>query len=146
MEFEVVPELQTLWQYTQNATFAAIAEEEYAKNGSGPLGVPNGAAFAVFRAPDEVFEAVNDTFHPSLPADRGQLMFQYSSSTLRPNDPNISIIAPFVALTQPQASGYMQLASADYRDDPLIYSNYYGSAGTLRPSYSLPYQIEGLSS
>lgn len=126
-----MPGLQTLWQHTQNATFAAIAEAEYAKNGSGPLSVPNGAAFAVFRALDSVFDAVNDTFHPSLPADRGQLMMRYSSPTLRANDPNASLTSPFVALTLPQASGYMQLASADYWDDPIIHSNYYGSAGTL---------------
>ena len=129
MEFEVTPEVQTLWQYTENATFAAIAEEEYKNNGSGPLGVPNGAAFAVYRAPDSVFEAVNDTFHTSLPADRGHLLFQYSSSTFQATTPNVSIISPFVGLVQPQDPGHMLLASADYRDDPLIYSNYYGSAG-----------------
>ncbi|KAL8727917.1 MAG: hypothetical protein Q9181_005530 [Wetmoreana brouardii] len=129
MEFEVTSELETLWQYTENATFAAIAEQEYRKNGSGPLGVPNGAAFAVSRIPDSVFEAVNDTFHPSLPADRGHLLFQYSSSTLQATTPNVSIIAPFVALAQPETPGHMSIASADYRDAPLIYPNYYGSAG-----------------
>lgn len=129
MEFEVIPELETLWQYTENASFAATAEQEYRTNGSGPLGVPNGAAFAISRIPNTVFEAVNDTFHPSLPADRGHLLFQYSSSTLRSNSPNTSIIAPFVAVAQPEASGHMLLASADYRDAPLIYSNYYGSKG-----------------
>lgn len=129
MEFEVTSEVETLWQYTQNATFAAIVEQEYRANGSGPLGVPNGAAFAISRVPDSVFEAVNDTFHPSLPADRGQLLYQYSSSTLRSGSPNVSIVAPFVALAQPEASGHMLLASADYRDPPLIYPNYYGSEG-----------------
>ena len=129
MEFEVTSEVQTLWQYSENATFAAIAEEEYQKNGSGPLGVSNGAAFALYRAPDSVFEAVNDTFHPSLPADRGYLLMQYSTSTFQSTAPNVSIVSPFVGLTQPQASGHMLLASADYRDAPLIYSNYFGSAG-----------------
>jgi len=129
MEFEVPSSIETLWQYTQNSTFKTIAEEEYYKDGSGPLGVPNGAAFAVSRIPDAIFQAVGDTFHPSLPADRGHLMFQYSSSTLQQTTPNVSIISPFVALAQPEASGYMKLASADYRDAPLIYSNYYGSRG-----------------
>ena len=129
MEFEVISEVQTLWQYTENATFAAIAEQEYKTNGSGPLGVPNGAAFAIYRAPDAVFEAVNDTFHTSLPADRGQLLFQYSSSTFQATTPNSSIVSPFVGLVQPQASGNMSLASADYRDAPIINSNYYGSVG-----------------
>ena len=137
MEFEVVQEVDTLWQYTQNVTYAAIARDEYYTNHTGPLSVPNGAAFAVWRAPDEVFEAVNDTFHTSLPADRGQMMFQYSSSTLRPNDANVSIIGPFVALVQPEASGNVTLASADYRDDPLIYSNYYGSPGRQTRSFCL---------
>jgi len=30
---------------------------------------------------------------------------------------------------QPEAAGYIRLSSSDYRDNPLIYSNYYGSAG-----------------
>jgi choline dehydrogenase len=128
MAFEVTSEIQTLWQYTQNATFSAIAAEEY-KNARGPLGVPNGAAFAVSRAPDSIFKAVNDTFHPSLPADRGHLLYQYAASTLTGSTPNVSIVSPFVAVAQPEGSGYMLLASADYRDAPLIYSNYYGSAG-----------------
>lgn len=131
MEFSVTPSLETLWQYTENATYEAIAEKLYEANGKGPLGVPNGAAFAVSRVPDSVFEAVNDTFHPAQPADRGQLLYQYSSSTFQATTPNISIISPFVSLVQPEASGYLHLKSADYRDDPLIYSNYYGSAGEL---------------
>ncbi|ERF73793.1 hypothetical protein EPUS_09287 [Endocarpon pusillum Z07020] len=129
MSFEVTSQVETLWQYTQNATFAALAEEEYINNSSGPLSVPNGAAFAIYRAPDSVFEAVDDTFHTSLPADRGQLLFQYSTSTFQATTPNVSIVSPFVGLVQPQDSGYMLLASADYRDAPLVYSNYYGSAG-----------------
>lgn len=133
MEFSVTPSLETLWQYTENATYEAIAEKLYEANGKGPLGVPNGAAFAVSRIPDSVFESVNDTFHPALPADRGQLLYQYSSSTFQATTPNISIISPFVSLVQPEASGYLHLKSADYRDDPLIYSNYYGSAGKSSP-------------
>ena len=131
MEFEVTQPVETLWQYTENATFESIAESEYKNSGSGPLGVPNGAAFAIHRAPDSVFEATNDTFHTSLPADRGQLLFQYSSSTFQATTPNVSIVSPFVGLAQPQDAGYMTLSSADYRDAPLIYSNYYGSPGML---------------
>ncbi|KAK4553123.1 hypothetical protein LTR86_009850 [Recurvomyces mirabilis] len=129
MEFEVTQDIQTLWQYTENSTFAEIAAQEYSKNGSGPLGVPNGAAFACSRIPDDVFSGANDTFHTSLPADRPQLLFQYSSSTFQATTPNASIIAPFVALVQPQAPGNMTIASADYRDHPLIYSNWFGSEG-----------------
>ncbi|PVH95099.1 GMC oxidoreductase [Periconia macrospinosa] len=106
MEFEVSSNLETLWQYTQNSSFKAIAEAEYRNNGSGPLGVPSGSAFALARIPDES-----------------------SSSTLQSTTPNVSIIAPFVAVAQPEAAGYMKLASSDYRDQLLIYTNYYGSAG-----------------
>ena len=129
MSFEANAIPQTLWQYTENATYEATAESEYAADGSGPLGVPNGAAFALYRAPDSIFEAVGDTFHPSLPADRGHLLFQYSTTPLSGGLPDVSIISPFVAVAQPEDSGYMELASADYRDAPLIYSNYFGSAG-----------------
>jgi choline dehydrogenase len=129
MEFEVTSSLETLWQYTQNSSYKAIAEAEYRTNSSGPLGVPNGSAFALSRIPDEVFAGVNSTYHTSLPADRAHLLFQYSSSTLQATTPNVSIIAPFVAVAQPEAAGYMKLASSDYRDQPLIYTNYYGSAG-----------------
>lgn len=129
MSFEVKPSVETIWQYTQNSTFVNIAQQEYRINATGPLGVPNGFAFAVSRVPDYVFKAVNDTYHPSLPADRGHLLWQYSNTPLSGGLPNVSIISPFVALGQPEASGYMKLASADYKDKPLIYSNYYGSPG-----------------
>ncbi|PQE06752.1 glucose-methanol-choline oxidoreductase protein [Rutstroemia sp. NJR-2017a BBW] len=132
MEFQVTDNIQTLWQTTQNATFQTIANAEYSNAGGangGPLGVPSGAAFALQRVPDSVFQAVNDTYHPSLPADRGQLLYQYSASTLSAGTPNVSIVSPFVAVSQPEDSGYLHLASSDYRDAPLIYSNYFGSAG-----------------
>ncbi|KAM3067360.1 hypothetical protein ACMFMG_005284 [Clarireedia jacksonii] len=132
MEFQVTQNVQTLWQSTQNSTFSAIAAAEYEHAGGangGPLGVPSGAAFALQRVPDSIFQAVNDTYHPSLPADRGQLLYQYSASTLSAGTPNVSIVSPFVAVSQPEGSGYLHLASADYRDAPLIYSNYFGSAG-----------------
>ena len=131
MEFEVTQEVQTIWQYTQNATFEAIATQDYTGNkGAGPLGVPPGAAFATYRAPDSVFKSVEDHFHTSLPGDRAHLLFQYATSTFQATTPNVSIISPFVGLVQPEDSGYMLLASNDYHDKPLIYSNYYGSIGT----------------
>ena len=139
MEFEAKPELETLWQYTQNATEVAITEQEYRQNGSGPLGAASGAAFALSRVPDSVFQAVGDTYHPSLPADRAHLLWQYSNTPLQAGTPNVSIVSPFVSLCQPEAAGYMRLASADYRDDPLIYSNWYGSKGELiYPKYADP--------
>ncbi|CAK3866747.1 Glucose-methanol-choline oxidoreductase [Lecanosticta acicola] len=128
IEYEMIADVGTSWQLQNNATFATINKEEYAKDGGGFLGVPGGG-YALERVPDAVFEAVNDTFHPSLPADRGQLLYQYVPAPFLPNAPNSSIISPFVALVQPEATGYIRLNSSDFRDDPLIYSNYYGSPG-----------------
>lgn len=128
LEVEVTPDVQSVWQLLYNATDTAITQAEYANHGKGPLGATDSGSFAIARVPDSVFEAVNDTFHTSLPADRGQLLYQYATAAFLPG-PNISIISPFVALVQPEATGYIRLNSTDFRDDPLIYSNYYGSAG-----------------
>lgn len=129
LEYQVTQSVETAFQLTQNSTFRRFAEEEYSRNGSGPLGVLGSLPFAVARAPDRIFEAVKDTFHPSLPADRGQLLYQATSGSLLSTLPNVSLISAFVALVQPEASGYLLLNSSDYRDDPLIYSNYFGSPG-----------------
>ena len=129
LEYEVTQEVQTSWQYTQNTTFVAIAKEEYARDGSGPLGQSGGGPFAMARVPDIVFDTVNDTFHPSLPPDRAHLLYQVGNAAFVAGSPNTSIISPFVALVQPEAAGYMRLNSTNFRDDPLIYSNYYGSPG-----------------
>ncbi len=47
MKFKVTSEAQTRRQYTENATVAATAERAYNTNGSDPLSVTNGAAFAI---------------------------------------------------------------------------------------------------
>ncbi|WPH01319.1 Hypothetical protein R9X50_00415800 [Acrodontium crateriforme] len=129
-EFEVVPSVETLWQWAANATGAAIANREYAEKRRGPLSVDTGQAFSIIRAPDSVFKKANASpYYPNLPADRGHILMQFSSGAYRQPSPNISLISPFVAVVQPEESGYMQLASKDYRDSPIIHSNYYGSAG-----------------
>lgn len=130
LEVEVPNDVQTVWQYLYNNTFAAQAEAEYQANASGFLARNDAGSFAMARVPDAVFEAVNDTFHPSLPSDRGHLLYQFVTAPLLPNvGPNITIASPFIALVQPEASGSIRLASADFREPPLINSNYYGSAG-----------------
>lgn len=128
LEYEVTQDVGTSWQLENNASFAAAAKEEYAKDGGGFLGVVGGG-YALERVPNEVFEAVNDTFHPSLPKDRGQLLYQFVPAPMLHNPPNVSIISSFVALVQPEASGHLRLNTSDFREDPLIYSNYYGSPG-----------------
>ena len=37
------------------------------------------------RVPDEIYEAVNATFGPSLPPDRGQLLYQLPTAAFLPN-------------------------------------------------------------
>jgi hypothetical protein len=135
MSFEVTGDVRSLWQCLFNSTYAPIARAQYDIDGSGPLGVPNGVAFATTRVPDSVFEAVNDTFHPSLPADRGHLIFQYSSSPLLPDYAgNVTMVSPFVSLVQPELPGHMELTSADYRDQPKIFTNYFASPGRFNGS------------
>ncbi|KAI7270739.1 hypothetical protein KC345_g7354 [Hortaea werneckii] len=129
LEVEVVPEVESIWQYLNNATFAAEAHAEYATNSSGFLARNDAGSFAMARVPDAVFHAVNDSFHPSLPSDRGHLLYQYVNAAFVPNSPNVSIASPFVALAQPEAAGSLRLASSDFRIPPLIESNYFGSPG-----------------
>lgn len=145
LEYEVTNEVQTLWQYSNNATTKAEYERLYQQNpAQGPMGVPNGMAFAVYRAPDSVFAGVNSTFHTDLPADRGQLLMQYGTSNFQAKDNYTNIISPFVAVSQPEASGEIYLASADYRDDPIIQSNYYGSASKFTASATVQARQERL--
>lgn len=89
----------------------------------------NGDVSAGLRAPDSVFEAVNSSYYLSIPEDRPQIMYQYATTPFLPNSPNVSIIGAFASVVQPEESGYIALNSSDYRDPPLIYSNYYGSEG-----------------
>jgi len=43
----------------------------------------------------------------------------------------MNVITAFAALVQPEASGSLHLSSSDYRVNPLIDSNYYGSPSDL---------------
>ncbi|KAF2219777.1 choline dehydrogenase, partial [Elsinoe ampelina] len=133
LEYEVTDEVETLWRYERDAEFAAQINAEYARvPAQGPVGEPNGAAFAVVRAPDEVFAGLNSTFHVDLPADRGQLLMQVGTVAFRPRDNFTNVVSPFVAVVQPEESGYVLLNTSDWRDDPLIFSNYWGSEGDKR--------------
>ncbi|KAI6903899.1 hypothetical protein KC318_g3934 [Hortaea werneckii] len=129
LEVEVTQEVESIWQYLYNTTFAAEAHSEYQTIASGFLARNDAGSFAMARVPDDVFHAVNDSYHPSLPGDRGHLLYQYVNAAFVPNSPNVSIASPFVALAQPEAAGSLRLASSDFRVPPLIQSNYYGSPG-----------------
>lgn len=128
--YEAAPEEGTVWQLQNNATVADEAQTEYAANGGGLLGVPDGNVFGAFRLPDSVFDGLGD-YHTSLPADRPDIIFEYTTAPLWEgvvsNVPNVSTITPFVALVQPEGRGNITLASADYRQQPVINSAYWST-------------------
>lgn len=136
IEYEVTDDVQTLYQYDNNQTMAAQANADYTEVASpGVLGSPNGVSFAVYRAPDSVFENVNSSFHTDLPADRGHLLIQCATVPLSGNATG-NVISGFVGLVQPEANGEMHLASNDFRDNPIINSNYWGSDSMYKVSFS----------
>jgi choline dehydrogenase-like flavoprotein len=121
------PEVLTVWQWTDNLTEATLAREQYAANASGPLGWGNGFIYATFRVPDSAFEGLDGTHFTSLPKDRPHILIQLTTipfiSTV-----NSSAITAWASLVQPEAAGHVNLKSSDYRDDPKIFTNWYGSA------------------
>ena len=128
IEVEVTSNVETVWQWSDNATEAALAQAEYVANASGPLGWNNGAVFGCARLPDSVFKEGNESYYPSIPRDRPQVLYEYGTVPFLQPAPNVSIVAAWATLVQPEATGYLTLNTSDYRDPPLIYSNYYGSA------------------
>ena len=126
LEYEAVDGVDTFWQWHDNATKAPIERQRYEHSGAGLLGTNDGDVFGALRLPDSVFEGKGN-FHTSLPADRPQMIYEYAATPFLMELPNVSVLAAFAALVQPEAKGYVTLASADYRDEPLIYSNYWGT-------------------
>ena len=112
-----------------NPEYLAAVTAEYQDNATGVLAFNLGTSFAGFRIPDDVLLASNDTFHLQVPADRPHLLLEGLLAPLMatPEFGNRSVASLFSALIQPESSGYIRLNSSDYRDNPLIYSNYYGS-------------------
>lgn len=128
VEVEVKQSIVTDWQWLENSTEAALAQAEYEKNASGPLGWNGGATYGCARLPDSVFAASKDTYYPSIPKDRPHVLYEYGAYPFIIPGPNVSIVTGWATLVQPEASGYVTINSANYQDPPLIYSNYYGSA------------------
>jgi choline dehydrogenase len=129
---QVPEDIFTLVQQSNASVFDPILQE-YQANGTGPLGRPGGSSFATERIPDDILKSfgVNVTFHTNLPKDRPHVLYQYATGAFQPNPNNLNVVSTFVALIQPEASGYMRLNSTDYRANPLIYSNYFGSAADM---------------
>jgi len=123
--YQTIPEMGTTWQWLFNATAAQEAQEEYAANGDGLLGLP-GNVFAALRLPDSVFKGLGH-FHTSLPKDRPHFIYEYSTAPFQQQFANYSTITPFMALVQPEGRGNVRLATADYRDQPIINSAYWST-------------------
>ncbi|RYP41571.1 hypothetical protein DL767_000913 [Monosporascus sp. MG133] len=126
VQYEATPEVDSVWQLTENATRAAIEQQRYAENGGGLLGTIVGDVSGAFRLPETVFEGKGD-FHLNLPADRPHMAFYQYAGPFLPNSPNVNILSAFAAVVQPETKGNVTLASGNYLDAPLIYSNYWGS-------------------
>lgn len=126
VQYLVTPKVLTVWQWSSNETEEPLATAQYSANASGPLGWADGFVYATFRLPDSVWQGLNDTHYTSLPPDRPHAFIQVTTipfiSTV-----NSSALTAWASLVQPEASGRVVLKSTDYRDDPLIYSNYYGT-------------------
>ncbi|KAL4800159.1 hypothetical protein BDV19DRAFT_398801 [Aspergillus venezuelensis] len=129
--YQIPEDIVTVWALRVNATLLAEAEAEYAATGKGPLSGILTSSYVTERPPDAFLDSINATFHKDLPVDRPLLFYGYTTSPLLPNPRNVNVISAFVCLLQPEAPGYVRLASADYRDSPLIYSNYWGSDADL---------------
>ncbi|KAI8944912.1 choline dehydrogenase [Xylaria longipes] len=159
IEFEVTPDIYTWWQITTSVTETALAPLQYARQkGSGPLGSNNGEAYAALRLPDEAFSSpgkIDSTHYTALPADRPHVLYEFSTVPFHQPAPNVSIAAAWVALVQPEASGYLTINSSSYLDAPVVRSNYYGSAadraavtygykqlrGILKSDFLRPYYV-----
>ncbi|KAJ5383042.1 Glucose-methanol-choline oxidoreductase [Penicillium concentricum] len=127
VEVEVTSDIMTVWQWATNSTEKALAEEQYKTDASGPLALDNGLLFATFRVPDSVFDGIDGSHYTSLPADRPHVLMEYSTVPFIATTPNISTVTAWASLVQPEAAGTVTLNSSDYRDAPMINSNYYGS-------------------
>lgn len=121
----------TSFEIAENATLLAQLEAQYNASGTGPLSTPLLSSFVAERPSDQVLDTINATFHKNLAKDRPLLLYQYVTAPLVADPEAANVISAYVALVQPEAPGHMRLASADYRDAPLIYSNYWGSDADL---------------
>jgi choline dehydrogenase len=128
---QIPEDIITSFTVTENATLLAELEIPYQANGTGPLSTILGSSFVMERPSDDFLDSINASFHKALPKDRPLLLYEYASSPFVSDPTEVNVISAFVALVQPEASGHMSLASADYRDNPLIFSNYWGSDADL---------------
>ena len=125
VEAEVDSDIVTFWQVQSNSTESAMAQREYSANSSGPLGWNNGFVYAAFRLPDSVWDGINSSHYINMPADRPHILVEYSTVPFKAD--NRSAVTVWASLVQPESSGTVTLSSANYLDDPLISTNFYGT-------------------
>ncbi|KAI1107185.1 GMC oxidoreductase [Jackrogersella minutella] len=132
MMFNATPNIITSKQLG-DPTLLASYLAEYIANATGPLSTPGSSSFYAERLSDEVLHGfgVNVTFHKSLPKDRPFLLYQYASGPMLPAPESSNTITVFSALVQPETPGSLRLNSSDWRDDPLLDTNYFGSEADM---------------
>ncbi|OJJ57157.1 hypothetical protein ASPSYDRAFT_59546 [Aspergillus sydowii CBS 593.65] len=128
---QIPDNITTSYRLQSNATLLAVAEEQFQANGTGPLSRTLTSSYVTERPPDAFLDTINAPFHKALPKDRPILSYHYTTSAMAPNPQNANVISGYVSLIQPEAHGSVRLASNDYRDAPLIFSNYWGSDADL---------------
>lgn len=128
---QIPDNITTSYRLQSNATLLAVAEEQFQANGTGPLSRTLTSSYVTERPSDAFLDTINAPFHKALPKDRPILSYHYTTSAMAPNPRNANVISGYVSLLQPEAHGSVRLASNDYRDAPLIFSNYWGSDADL---------------
>ncbi|OTA66822.1 GMC oxidoreductase [Hypoxylon sp. EC38] len=132
MMFNATPDIVTSKQLDDPALLAPFLAE-YQANATGPLSSVGASSFFAERLSDEVLDSlgVNVTFPKSLPKDRPHLLYEYASAGMLPTPDNSNAVSAFAALIQPEASGSVRLNTSDWRDEPLLDPNYFGSESDM---------------
>ncbi|KAI1213530.1 GMC oxidoreductase [Annulohypoxylon truncatum] len=130
MMFNATPNIITNKQISDPVLLASFLAE-YKDNGTGPLSTPGSSSFLAERVPDEILDSfgVNVSFHKSLPKDRPHLLYQGSASAMLPAPDSSNTFSMHSALVQPETPGSIRLNSSNWRDNPVLDSNYFGSEG-----------------
>jgi choline dehydrogenase-like flavoprotein len=123
----VTPDIKTMWQWLANETASAIALQSYAADRSGPLGWSNGYVYAAFRLPDSVWAGINGTHYTSMAKDRPHVLIEYTTVPFMAEAAGFSAVTAWTSLVQPESSGHVTLKTANWRDDPEIQTNYFGT-------------------
>lgn len=128
---QILGNITTVFTLRANASLLADAESQYSANRTGPLSHTLTSSYVSERPSDDFLDSINASFHKALPKDRPILFYQYTTTPMVADPLDVNVISGFVALLQPEGHGRVRLASADYRDAPLIYANYWQTDADL---------------